>query len=87
MPQIRLRKVDLPLPDGPISRMRLAVGKAKLSTVREKGLRPGQAKRTPDMAMTFGVSVGGLAVAATITRVLIAKFVCLCGNLETNCAI
>src|ERR1043166_4820636 len=67
MPQIRLRKVDLPLPDGPISRMRLAVGKAKLSTASEKALRPGQTKRTSDMAMTSGVSARGLEVAATIT--------------------
>src|SRR5436190_10466815 len=67
MPQIRLRKVDLPLPDGPISRMRLAVGRAKLSTASEKALRPGQTKRTSDMAMTSCVAARGMKVAATIT--------------------
>jgi hypothetical protein len=87
MPQIWLRKVDLPPPDGPIRRMRFPAGKAKLSTAIEKVLRPGQAKLTPDMAMMSGVSARGLAVAATITRVLIAKLVNIRGQLGTNFAI
>src|SRR5215468_9480987 len=64
IPQIRLRKVDFPLPDGPIRRMRLAAGSEKESIVRVKALLPGHAKRTPDMRMTLGVSAPDLAVAA-----------------------
>jgi hypothetical protein len=39
------------------------------------------------MAMTSGVSAGGLEVAATITRVLIAKLVYIHRKLGTNFAI
>src|SRR5215831_19363834 len=66
MPQIRLRNVDFPLPDGPIRRMRLAVGSEKASTAMEKASRPGQTKRTPDIRMTCGVSARDLAVATIV---------------------
>ena len=69
MPQMRLRNVDLPLPEGPISRIRLPVGRLKRPTVREKALRPGQVKSTPDMETTSG----GWAATATIAQIMPAR--------------
>ncbi len=40
------RNVDLPLPDGPISKRRSRRARAKLAIENANGLRPGQANRT-----------------------------------------
>src|SRR5581483_5540694 len=68
MPQMRLRNVDLPLPEGPTSSTRLPRASAKLSTASEKEVRPGQAKRTPDRRITSDGAGCGVTAATTIAR-------------------
>ena len=45
MPHSRLRNVDLPLPDGPISRMRSRAGSAKSRTASENARLAGPGER------------------------------------------
>ena len=49
IPASKLRKVDLPLPDGPISKRRSPLFKEKPSIDSVKAFRPGQVNRTSDI--------------------------------------
>ena len=55
VPASKLRKVDLPLPDGPISRRRSPVFKEKPSMESVKAFRPGQVNRTSAI-LTIGAA-------------------------------
>ncbi len=70
IPASRLRKVDLPLPDGPISSRRSPSCKVKSSMASRKLSRLGQAKRTPDIETMSGAATG--ATALTWCRVMTA---------------
>src|SRR5262245_35294813 len=67
MPQSRLKNVDLPLPEGPISRMRSRAGSAKSFTASEKPPLPGQENSTSLSRTMSSVWVpAGLARATSI---------------------
>ena len=59
MPHKRLKNVDFPAPEGPMSSTRSFARKAKLSIASEKARGPRQRKRTPDIETTSGVCISG----------------------------